>query len=70
MRKGQPLRMIEQAVECQLDNALSDIRDNDGIVTDFHYDQETDDYYDNVGSVAVSQTEREVTLELTYMLPE
>lgn len=66
-----PLRYIHETTVHQLGRAVEDIESGDGLVIDFDYDQEVDDYIEDMGGVSVSRsTERTVTLELTYLLPE
>jgi hypothetical protein len=67
-----PLDYIHETAIHQLRNAADDIECEDGIVADFDYDEETDDYFPMMagGVRGEVSTERTVTLEITYILPE
>lgn len=67
--KEYPLDKIHQVVVHQLRNAADEIENGHGLVSDFDYDEETDEYLEEMGST-MSSTERTVTLELEYLLPE
>lgn len=65
--------LIEQAVIHQLEHSADKIENGDGVVVDFDYDEEVDEYYEEMGKMIPpedSKKERTVTLELTYILPE
>lgn len=72
MNHADPLALIHQTAVHQLRHAAEEIEDGDGLVMDFDYDEETDDYYEEMGAGISTQvsTERTVTLELTFLLPE
>lgn len=72
MRHDDPLAFIHQTVAHQLEHSVEEIEDGDGLVVDFDYDEEVDDYIPEMGNgtSGTVSTERTVTLELTYLLPE
>lgn len=66
-----PMDYTHQTVVHQLNEAKKHI-EGDGIVTEFDYDEEIDEYYDQMGAGVPVNTseERTVTMELEFILPE
>jgi hypothetical protein len=70
VRHDDPLAYIHQAVCHQLRHAGEDIENGDGLVVDFDYDEEIEVDYLTDNHMSPVMSERIVTLELTYLLPE
>lgn len=67
-----PLQYINATVAHQLRVAIDRIEEGQGLVVDFDYDEEVDDYMEEIGAGIEGDvsTERTVTIELEMLLPE
>lgn len=70
MNHDDPLTFIHQAVCHQLQHAGDDIANGDGLVVDFDYEEDIEEAYTPEIGESPPDVSREVTLELTYLLPE